>query len=358
MAERILVPVRKFERLLDYMESIGLDVEAMSASARLTRAHIRSLGKNGTLPGSDYSCMYREAVRQMQLLKRPIPWAAGMGSEAFELMCHCIIGAKTLGDALSMAQRFDNLVYPMVGYRVATERDEEVFRLSYHVRPQAVDSVFVPEDWEWGEHYETVSQASGLMVWYSFCGWLVGRSLDLEAVHIAGLQVSDAYQEGLSSVFQCPIEFDTEDNILVAAAEYLEHRIVQNTDTLAEFLRNAVHELISINAKPTSTTAAIRSLIKVEFGEGIPTFERMSELLHTSESSLRRRLLKEDTSYQRIKDEVRCDIAVERLRDGQMKIHDLADYLGFTEPSSFVRSFRGWMGMTPKEYRDRQCLMA
>ena len=34
-------------------------------------------------------------------------------------------------------------------------------------------------------------------------------------------------------------------------------------------------------------------------------------------------------------------------------VADLADYLGFTEPSSFVRSFKGWTGETPKSYRDK-----
>jgi AraC-like DNA-binding protein len=93
-------------------------------------------------------------------------------------------------------------------------------------------------------------------------------------------------------------------------------------------------------------------LIKLDFGTGIPSFEQMAENLHMSESSLRRRLLKEETSYQNIKDQVRCEIAVEHLRREDTKINDLAELLGFTEPSSFVRSFRGWMGVTPRAYRD------
>ena len=37
----------------------------------------------------------------------------------------------------------------------------------------------------------------------------------------------------------------------------------------------------------------------------------------------------------------------------QTKVADLAEYLGFTEPSSFVRSFKGWTGETPKTYRQK-----
>ena len=72
-----------------------------------------------------------------------------------------------------------------------------------------------------------------------------------------------------------------------------------------------------------------------------------------SESSLRRRLQKEETSYQALKDEVRCEVAIDKLLNENAKVADLAEYLGFTEPSSFVRSFKGWTGQTPKAYKER-----
>jgi AraC-like DNA-binding protein len=72
-----------------------------------------------------------------------------------------------------------------------------------------------------------------------------------------------------------------------------------------------------------------------------------------SESSLRRRLQKENTSYQALKDEIRCEVAIDRLLNHNAKVADVAEYLGFTEPSSFVRSFKGWTGQTPRTYREQ-----
>ena len=77
-----------------------------------------------------------------------------------------------------------------------------------------------------------------------------------------------------------------------------------------------------------------------------------------SESSLRRRLQKEHTSYQSLKDEVRCQVAIEKLLNEEIKVADLAEYLGFTEPSSFVRSFKGWTGETPRTYREKMQSLA
>lgn len=352
MPDSILVPARKFERLLDYMERVGLDAEAMAATVHLPRTYFKELDPDYRLLGTDYSRMYRNAVQQMQTLKRPIPWAAGIGSEAFELMCHSIISCKTLGEALQMAQRFDRLAYPLINYRMDIECGPDQFSLHYHVRTTDEGSVFAPEDWDRAEHYETVARSSGLMVWSGFCGWLIGRSIDVEHVKIAASPVSEVYHQALAELFQCEIEFNADETRFLASVDYLDRRLVQTPESMEDFLENAVFQLLASNSKPSSTAAAIRSLIRLDFTGGIPSFERMAQSLHMSESSLRRRLLKEDTSYQNIKDQVRCEIAIEHLRRPDTKINDLAEILGFTEPSSFVRSFRGWMGVTPKAYRD------
>lgn len=352
MATELLIPAKKFRRLLDYMERMGLDTNALLQGTGLAKTNLKSMAADALLPGSDYSRMYKNSVAQMQSLRHPIPWAAGLGSEAFELMCCSIISCRSLGEALARAERFDKLVYPMIGYRVTTRQTTAGAEVHYHVHIDPEDGVFAPQDWDRSEYLETVARASGLMIWYGLCGWLIGRSLELDSVHIAAPYVSDAYRDSLQRVFNCEMHFDAAENKFCLAADYLDRRLVHNSESLQAFLDNAVFELIALNQKPSSTSAAIRSLIKLDFAEAMPSFEQMAENLHMSESSLRRRLLKENNSYQNIKDQVRCEIALQHLRQTDTKISDLAALLGFTEPSSFVRSFRGWMGVTPKAYRD------
>ena len=84
----------------------------------------------------------------------------------------------------------------------------------------------------------------------------------------------------------------------------------------------------------------------------MPSFEQVADRLHMSTSTLRRRLMEENTTYQQLKDECREAAAIEYLVQRQLKIHEIATLLGFSEAASFVRSFRNWTGMSPKEYRD------
>ncbi len=349
----ITVAASKFHRMFDYLARIGLDAEAIGAAVNLSPARVAELPPGEGLPARQYSRLYNEAVVQMQTLEQPLPWAGGVGSEAFKLMCHCMISGRTLREALVLASRFEALVCPLIGHQVSLAEEGGFARLSYHIRVRSDESDLVPEEWDRAEHSDAVSRASGLLVWHAFCGWLVGQSLEAHAVTIAAPYVNDEYRDRLGRVFRCPIEFDAADNVLVFSADQLDRRLVHTADSLRQFLDNAIYELIAIDREPVSTSAAIKSLISIDLPSGMPSFSRISEHLHMSESSLRRRLQKENTSYQNLKDEVRCQIAIDKLLNENATVADLADHLGFTEPSSFVRSFKSWTGETPKGYRDK-----
>lgn len=354
MAE-ITVSAKKFLRLLDYLDRVGIDADALAGSVGLSQRRLQQLDPEQVLPAQHYSRLYREAAQQMQAFNKPIPWAAGIGTEAFDLMAHCVISSRTLGEALALATRYEKLLYPMLGYnmRLLDEGDPERVKISYRVQVAEEDSPLVPQSWDLAGSRQTVSCASGLLVWHAFCGWLTGQAMEAREVKIAAPYLSQQYFDSLFAVFSCPIQFDAAENTLSFDREALQRRVVQTPDSLREFLANAVYQLILMEQRPASTSAAIKSLVIIELPGAMPSFAAIAETLHMSESSLRRRLQRENTSYQALKDEVRCEVAIDKLLNERAKVADLAEYLGFTEPSSFVRSFKAWTGQTPRSYRER-----
>ena len=72
-----------------------------------------------------------------------------------------------------------------------------------------------------------------------------------------------------------------------------------------------------------------------------------------SAPTLRRRLKKEGTSFQTLKDECRRDAAVNYLSNSELSINAIAALMGFTDPSAFHRCFKKWTGTTPDEFRQR-----
>ncbi len=351
----ITVPVKKFLRLLDYLQRVGVDMDAIAATADLSPDRIASLDPDQELPALHYSRLYKVAAIQMQALDQPLPWAAGLGSEAFELMCHCMVGSRTLGDALRLAGRFDALLYPLNGYRVCLleETPGPFVSLSYSIDIPEGGGALIPEDWDRADYRVTVARASGLLVWHAFCGWLTGHTLTARELRIDAPPVSQRYHDQLARVFNAPVYFDAGENTFSFERQLLARRVVHTTESLVEFLKNSVYHLIAFDAEPASTSAAIKSLVSIDLPNGTPSFSDVAAMLYMSESSLRRRLQGEKTSYQAIKDQVRCEVAIDKLLHEDARVADLAEYLGFTEASSFVRSFKGWTGHTPKSYKDK-----
>ena len=75
--------------------------------------------------------------------------------------------------------------------------------------------------------------------------------------------------------------------------------------------------------------------------------------LKLSRRTLQRRLKAERTSFQRVLQEVRADLAVRYLRDARLKALDIAMLLGYSNISSFTTAFKSWYDMPPSEYRQR-----
>ncbi|MDE0952247.1 MAG: AraC family transcriptional regulator ligand-binding domain-containing protein [Halioglobus sp.] len=354
MAE-ITVPAKKFQRLFDYMERIGINAQTVAATVDLRQDRIEALAPDYALPALHYSRLYKAAAEEMQQLKQGLPWAAGLGSEAFELMCHCMIGAHTLRDALQLAERFDSLLFSLNGYRVRLLEDAEASsaKLSYEIDVSGAAAVLIPEDWDRVGSGLTAARASGLLVWHSLCGWLIGQALTASELRINAPVVNQDYHDSLARTINGPVYFDADENTCSFDQALLDHRIVHTPASLADFMKNSVYHLIAMDRVPASTSAAIKSLVSIDLPNGMPSFANVASMLYMSESSLRRRLQAEKTSYQAIKDEVRCQVAIDKLLREDARVVDLAEFLGFTEPSSFVRSFKSWTGYTPKAYKDR-----
>ena len=80
----------------------------------------------------------------------------------------------------------------------------------------------------------------------------------------------------------------------------------------------------------------------------------MARQLNTSPQTLRRRLHEQGTSFQELKDQLRRDLAIYHLGRRELPIQEIAEQLGFSEPSAFHRAFKKWTGLTPGAYRAQE----
>lgn len=89
---------------------------------------------------------------------------------------------------------------------------------------------------------------------------------------------------------------------------------------------------------------------------GTCALPQVASLLALSPRGLQARLAAEQTSFQRLLDGVRQEIAVHHLTVGDMQFTQLAMILGYSELSAFTRSFKRWFGVSPRQYLRRRPL--
>ncbi len=352
MAAPVLT-LHKFSLLLRYLDALGLDSRGVASDAGLSKDDIELGDPETTVPAIHYSRLYKQAVLAMQRLDPHVPWGAGLGTDAFEMLCRAIIGCGTLEEALDRAERFSSVLEPVTGNCVSLVKNKHEVELHFHWNAEEkVANVFAPKHWPRSNGARSVTLASGLLIWHGLMSWLTGHAIKVERVMVADKSVGESYAEAMGLALAVRPQFGADRTCLVFPRNMLDYRVVQNHESLQSFLEETVLQLIKVEQRPASTGEAVKRLLGNDFSSGMPTFAEVADRLHTSESSLRRRLLDEETSFQALKDEVRCELAMNYLSEPDARLGDIAERLGFTEQSSFGRSFRQWTGMTPKAWRD------
>ena len=94
-----------------------------------------------------------------------------------------------------------------------------------------------------------------------------------------------------------------------------------------------------------------RAVIVRHLQDGEPRRQKISTMLGMSERTLQRRLAAEGTSFQRLLDNTRRELAQHYLGQGNVSLPDIAYLLGFSDQSSFFHASRRWFGSSPRRYR-------
>jgi AraC-like DNA-binding protein len=78
---------------------------------------------------------------------------------------------------------------------------------------------------------------------------------------------------------------------------------------------------------------------------------QVARRMATTESTLRRHLGAEGTSFRELLDQSRQEAARAYLADSKLSLTEVAFRLGFQNATSFFKQFKRWTGETPAEYR-------
>lgn len=97
--------------------------------------------------------------------------------------------------------------------------------------------------------------------------------------------------------------------------------------------------------------AEVRSIVLRRLATGNSGNEQIARDLNVHMRTLNRRLHAEGTSFQQVKDEVRCDVMLYYLQQTDLELTDISERLGFAEQSVMTRLCHRWFGTSPSKLR-------
>lgn len=261
----------------------------------------------------------------------------GLGERAmppgsFALLCHCVLHAGTLKQALPRALRFLQVVLGNPRGVLAVEHGLVSISLIDKGNPRTA--------------------FAHRMYWILVHGlscWLVGRRIPLRRVDFScSIPAGDA---DYRLFFGAPVQFSQPASRLQFDERFLDLPISRSELALKQFLRAAPGNILVRYRYDTGITAKVRAHLLQTAPEQWPDFDALSHMMRLSTATLRRKLKGEGQDFQGIKDDVRRRFALDLLRFNARSVAEVAEQLGFSEPSAFYRAFRKWTGQTPSEYR-------
>lgn len=94
-------------------------------------------------------------------------------------------------------------------------------------------------------------------------------------------------------------------------------------------------------------SASVRTVMKAMLETGAPTVERLTAVSGMSLRSFQRHLGHEGTSFSALLEEVRRELALQRLGSRKGALGVLASELGYSGQATLTRAMRRWTGKTP-----------
>ncbi len=214
------------------------------------------------------------------------------------------------------------------------------------------------DDDEWSIQFRwtlAVDVEPRLLVEYCFA-WLLaiarlGTGTRISPVRVELVQPR-SYLKTLERYFGCTVVCGAARNAMIFRASDAACPFVTRNAELLDMLAPQFEKELDLYTGTDSFTELVRGAIQEKLTGNRPTIEDIARGLHMSSRTLQRRLQETGSSFQRVLDEARHQMARYYLSNSILELNEAAYLLGYEDANSFTRAFRGWEGMPPGHWRE------
>jgi len=254
---------------------------------------------------------------------------------SFYMMGKLTVHEPNLRKALEQLVRYYGMVTEAYTMHLGTEADKAV--LTFELNSPALD-------------VDHLLAEIHLMAVHRYSSWLIAENITMNEVFFA--YATPPQVKEYSFLFPGKHVFDAPSMGFSFSEKFLDYENVQNVGTMKIFMQRCPVDLFLRPITDFSLTSEVRALLQKNVQDGLPTIRETAEYLHMTRRTLMRKLDEEGSTFQQIKDLVRRDRAIYFLTSQTFAVSEIAEKVGFSDPSVFARAFKSWTGVSPREYRE------
>jgi AraC-like DNA-binding protein len=311
----------------------GVDVDALFRDAGLDIARLNDPA--GRFSIDDVSVLWEMAVARsgkatLGLLKELAETYGKLGVVGYAMMA-----SPDLLSALRQLVRYMNVVSNAATFALAEDGDGYWFELGHVGGERPVPRQRVE---------------FGMLTMLSFCSWITGRELRPTAVEFVYPDPPDPRPH--QDVFCCPVRFGQAANRALLRKIDLALPLSARDPAMATLHSRLVEEELE-RLEGARISRHVSDILAAGSWQTEPRREQVATLLKISDRTLQRRLQSEGTSFQRLLDDTRRELAQKYLRKPRNSLRHVAELLGFEDQSNLFRACKRWFGESPGRYRAR-----
>jgi AraC-like DNA-binding protein len=216
------------------------------------------------------------------------------------------------------------------------------------------------DDAEWSIHFRWLLAEElepPVLIECAFA-WVLSTGRHGTGTHLSPLRLEfmqpRTHVKAIERHFGCPVVFGSERNAIIFRASDARRPFVTRNAELLAMLAPQFEEELKQEQGEQNFVARVRGAIQEKLTGKRPTIEDIADVLHVSSRTLQRRLQDEGSSFQRVLDQARHELARHYLNNSFLELNEAAYLLGFEDGNSFVRAFRTWEGVPPARWREQQ----
>ena len=325
-----LTPMALVRAMVLAYQARGMYPSSALEQAQITPAQLKK--PTATITATQMEVISDVAMRELDdeglgCFARPLPWGS------YGMLARASLSSPTLDVALKRWCRHHGLLTPDAtpGLEVVGEVASIVLRLHQDPGPMA-----------------ELCAVSVLRNIHGLASWYVDSRI---ALHGAQFPYAAPRHAGAYAVlFDGPTRFDADHAAIHFDARYLNLPLRRDEAAMNQLLQRALPLTVRSYRRDRLLVQRVRQVLTSR-PQDAHNANDLATLLNTSPRTLHRQLRDEGASLQRLKDEVRQQLATELLLRSQKPIKQVAEAAGFQNEKSFIRAFKGWTGRSPGDWR-------